>query len=323
MSAVTPRFQQQTASTGVKRFNSRRWLVAIAVLMILGLALWSPANFAANCSRDIRINNILSNAVFTLVFRGVNGEIKDWSDVGASLGYGASAGYLFYKSRAMIGAGDESRGIATAYLAASITENTTQGRHPLSHLRYGVGPMEMKWATPFATTGSGLSFSLNAVDALGVVAMMASGEAGNFKLRNGIFVGEDFGAMDPNFSGYTLNRSIVLRPEQANNQGLWHHEMIHTTQYLQYSSFGADNFDVLDWDKLDRFGIRHRIAATGLDLNLRIEWFNSLMNNMDHQHQYQDRARELEAARMGQNTSPMHDPTDLTCSAQVGFQFEF
>ena len=71
------------------------------------------------------------------------------------------------------------------------------------------------------------------------------------------------------------------------------------------------------------FGMRNRIANTGLDLSLRVEWFNSLMDTMDHQNDYQDRTRELEAARLGQDTSPMHDPLDHTCSAQVGFQFEF
>jgi hypothetical protein len=299
-------------------------MVAMAVVIVLSLALWSPPNIAAaNCDRDIRINNMLSNAVFTLIFRGVNGEINNWSDVGESLGYGATAGYLFYKSREMIGDGDESRGIATAYLASSISENATHGRHPLSHLRYGVGPMEMQWATPFAAGGNHLSFSFNAIDALGAVSLMASGQAGNFKLRNGILTGDDFGSMDPDFSGYTLNRTVVLRPEQANDQGLWHHEMIHTTQYLQYSSFGSDNFDVVDWERVDRFGLRNRIAQTGLDLSLRVEWFNSLMNTMDHSHDYQDRNRELEAARLGQDTSPMHDDSDHSCSAQVGFQFQF
>ncbi len=323
MSAVTPRFQQQTASTGVQHVNSKRYLIAFAVFTLLCLALWSPPNYANHCGRDIRINNMVSNAVFTLLFRGVNGEINDWSDVGASLGYGATAGYLFYKSREMIGNGDESRGIATAYLASSITENTTHGRHPLSHIRYGIGPMEMNWATPFAAGGNRLSFNLNAVDAMGMVSMLASGQAGNFKLRNGILTGDDYGVIDPEFSGFTLNRTIVMRPEYANDQGLWHHEMIHTTQYLQYSSFGSDSFDVVDWEKVDMFGVRNRIASTGLDLSLRVEWFNSLMNAMDDRNDYEDRSRELEAARMGQDTSPMHDPLDNTCSAQVGFQFKF
>jgi hypothetical protein len=223
----------------------------------------------------------------------------------------------------MIGNGDESRGIATAYLASSISENTTDGRHPLSHLRYGIGPLEMQWATPFAAGGQRLSFNLNAIDAIGMMSLMASGQAGNFKLRNGIMTGEDFNSMDADFSGYTLNRTVVLRPEHAGDQGLWHHEMIHTTQYLQYSSFGSDSLDVVDWEKMDMFGVRKRIAQTGLDLGLRVEWFNSMMNTMDHSNAYEDRGRELEAARMGQNTSPMHDANDHTCSAQVGFQFKF
>ena len=152
---------------------------------------------------------------------------------------------------------------------------------------------------------------------------MASGQAGNFHLRNGIMTGDDYGAMASEFSGYTLNRTIVMRPEYAGDQGLWHHEMIHATQYLQYSSFGSSNFDVVDWDKVDRFGLRNRIADSGIDMNFRVEWFNSVMNAMDQQNSYQDRGRELEAARIGQNTSPMHDAGDHTCSAQVGFQFRF
>ena len=325
MSLATPRFQA-TASTGVQTFTTqqRQMLHGFLLALLVSLALWAPPGSAAtHCDRDIKINNMLSNAVFTLIFRGVNGEIHNWGDVGESLTYGAGAGYLFHMSREMISAGDESRGMAAAYLASSITENTTQGRHPLSHLRYGVGPMEVRWATPFAGGGQRLSFNLNAVDAAGMLSMMASGQAGNFSLRNGIMVGEDWGAVDPEFSAYTLNRTIVMRPEHANDQGLWHHEMIHTTQYLQYGSFGADSFDVVDWEQIDRFGVRNRIEKTGIDMGLRVEWFNSLMNSMDHQQDYENRGREIEAARMAQDTSPMHDPDDHTCSAQVGFQFKF
>ena len=317
--------RNQAASADTRRNHNKYRLLAMMLVIVLGLALRSPSNFAAShCSRDIRINNMVGNALFTLLFRSVSGELHDLTDVGESLGYGATAGYLFFKSRQLIGAGDESRGIATSYLASSITENTTYGRHPLSHLRYGLGPMEIKWSTPWAVGGANqLSFNLNAIDALGMVSMVVSGGAGNFRLRNGIMTGDDYGRVAPEFSAYTLNRTIVMRPEYGKDQGLWHHEMIHTTQYLQYSSFGSDNFDVVDWKKVDMFGLSNGIAKTGIDMNLRVEWFNSVLNSIDHQNNYEDRGRELEAARMGQNTSPRHDIHDDSCSAQVGFQFKF
>ncbi len=323
MSTTAPQLQQ-AASTGVKQDQSKRQLLLTMFVILICLSLWSPPNFADNsCNREIRVNNMLGNALFTLIFRSANGEVKNWGDVGESLTYGATAGYLFHKSREMIGQGDESRGMATAYLASSISENASHGLHPLAYLRYGVGPMEVKWRTPWAGGGNHLSFNINAIDAMGMLSLMASGGAGNFKLRNGIMTGEDFGAIDPEFSGYSLNRTVVLRAEDAHDQGLWHHEMIHTTQYLQYSSFGSEGFDVVDWEKVDRFGIRDSVAQTGIDMNLRVEWFNSVINSMDHQNEYQFRSREVEAARIAQNTSPMHDDHDHTCSAEVGFQFKF
>lgn len=324
MSATAPQLQLKAASTGVKFEQNKRQLQVMMFVMVITLALWSPPNFAANhCDRQIRVNNMLGNAIITLIFRATNGEVRTWGDVGESLTYGATAGYLFYKSRVMIGQGDESRGLAAAYLASSMSENVSHGQHPLAYLRYGIGPMEVKWRTPWAGGGHHLSVNVNAVDAMGLMSLIANGDAGNFKLRNGIMTGEDFGGMDSQFDGFALNRTVVMRPESADDQGLWHHEMIHTTQYLQYSSFGSERFDAVDWGKIDRFGIRDRISKTGIDMDLRVEWFNSVVNTMDHQKDYQHRTREVEAAWMGQNTSPLHDITDHTCSAEVGFQFKF
>lgn len=320
MSLPTPRLNI-IASTGVSNIVVP-WSKTLAIALLVCLATIVPRSFASHCDREIRVNNMLSNAVFTLLFRGVNGEIHNWGDVGESLTIGASTGHLFFKSREMISAGDESRGMAMAYLASSITENVSYGRHPLSHFRYGAGPVEVKWATPFAED-SGVGFSLNAIDTIGLLTLAASGQANNFKFRNGILVGEDTGSMNENFSAYALNRTIVMRPEHANDQGLWHHEMIHTTQYLQYSSFGSNNFDVVDWEKVDMFGIKNRIARSGVNMNLRVEWFNSVINSLDHERDYGDRNRELEAARLAQDTWPWHDDHDHTCSAEVGFQFEF
>lgn len=77
---------------------------------------------------------------------------------GAALG-GALAGAGFYAAKAVVGEGRPVEGFALAYAAASLAENVAEGGHVLSHVRLGLGPVDVRVATPFArgeTPGVGI-----------------------------------------------------------------------------------------------------------------------------------------------------------------------
>lgn len=272
------------------------------------------------CKPEIRRNNIVANALFTTLFRSLNGELKSWSDVGESVFYGGAAGYLFYKGREMIGDGHENAGIFTTYLASSITENTTLNEHPLAYLRMGIGPLDIRAATPWATRHEpAVSIGVNAIDAFGLVTSMVSNKADDYRLRNGVVTATDRGIIEDDFDGYTVGRTVFIKEEAQDDLGLWRHELIHTTQYVQYSSFGAMGYNPFDFDKLKT----QTTEQSSVGMHVRIEWFNAIVNQLDQNRDYQDRWSEIEAARLAQNTSPLHDPNDNNCSTQMGFQFQF
>lgn len=301
-----------------------RMTVTASVVCVLSLP---PSLQAATCKPEIRRNNIIANALFTTLFRSINGELNSWSDLGESLTYGAGAGYLFYKSRVMIGEGDENLGLATAFIASSITENTTLGEHPLAYLRWGLGPVDFRWKTNFAQSAvskqsffdsNRLSIGINAIDTIGLVAIAASGKADDFRFRNGVITGSDRGLIDEPYDGVTIGRTIVMDEKGQRDDKLWRHELIHTTQYLQFSSFGSLGFNPFNFDRFDS-----RNSRSGVGMHVRIEWFNSLINQLDEARDYEDRWMEIEAARLAQNRSPLGDANDVSCSSQVGFQFQF
>lgn len=290
------------------------WLLFAVATILLN---FSPHAAASSCTAEIRRTNIIGNALFTTLFRSANGELQGWSDLGESLGFGAAAGYLFYQSRETIGKGDESRGLAMAYLASSVTENTTHGEHPLAHLRYGLGPLEARWSTPLATDRRrALSFSVNSIDAIGALAAAASGKADNFTLRNGVLHADDRGLTEDNHSATALGRTIITRKEDQSDEGLWHHELIHTTQYLQFSSFGSERFGLFDFGEAPGGATRRKAFS------VRVEWFNALVSALDDRRPYDDRWMEIEALQLAQADVSSH-PDTRSCSAQLGFQFRF
>lgn len=292
----------------------------IAIIILICAFVFSTYSHAYTCKPEIRRNNIIANAVFTTLFRSINGELKTWSDAGESLFYGGSAGYLFYKSRVLIGDGHENIGMATAYLASSITENTTFGEHPLAYLRAGLGPFDFRMSTRWARNQeTQLSIGINSLDAIGLIGAIVTGEADDFKLRNTVMAGTDQGIIEGDFDGYTIGRTVITKETAKHDNALWRHELIHATQHLQFSSFGSLGYNPFDFDKFTNY----KNQPSGLSMHVRIEWFNAIVNNMDQNRDYEDRWMEIEASRIAQDTSPLHNPNDNNCSSQVGFQFQF
>lgn len=293
----------------------------IAIPLVASILCLSLSVAASTCKPEIRRNNILANALFTTLFRTMNGEVDSWSDVGESMFFGGTAGYLFYKSRVMIGDGQENLGLATAYLASSISENTTYGEHPLAYLRMGIGPIDFRVTTRWAgEQKSKLSIGVNTIDAIGLLGVVATGKADDFKIRNTVVTGIDRGIIDGDYDGYTVGRTVYLDEAEQSDPGLWRHELIHVTQYLQYSSFGSLGYNPFDLDRYSRFKEQQ---SSSVGMHVRIEWFNSLVTHLDQSRDYGDRWMETEAARIAQNTSPLHNSHDNVCSSQVGFQFKF
>ena len=68
---------------------------------------------------------------------------------------GAAAGAGFYGAKRLVGAQRPLAGFALAYASASLAENVAAGGHALSHVRLGVGPLDVRVATPFARRADG------------------------------------------------------------------------------------------------------------------------------------------------------------------------
>ena len=68
---------------------------------------------------------------------------------------GAAAGAGFYGAKRLVGARRPVAGFALAYASASLAENVVAGGHALSHVRLGLGPLDVRVATPFARRADG------------------------------------------------------------------------------------------------------------------------------------------------------------------------
>lgn len=63
---------------------------------------------------------------------------------------GAVAGAGFYGAKRLVGERHTLAGFVLAYASASLAENVAEGGHALSHVRLGLGPLDVRVATPLA-----------------------------------------------------------------------------------------------------------------------------------------------------------------------------
>jgi hypothetical protein len=66
---------------------------------------------------------------------------------------GAAAGAGFYGAKRLVGAQRTVAGFALAYASASLAENVAEGGHALSHVRLGLGPLDLRVATGLGRDG--------------------------------------------------------------------------------------------------------------------------------------------------------------------------
>ncbi len=251
----------------------------VSALIIVGMLLSSPA-YATSESKARNINILMTSAL-AVITAYVYGEIHNFEDLTKVAAVGAVGGYGFYESRKIIAKGNIEQGLAMSYFSSSIVENTTLGLHPLSHIRYGVGPIELRLTTPFATQSSILHQSSashqNAIQAYTqdwiqswldsdtwlhidvdyietVYALDLLANANSVGIKRGLLYGKvDKVDIDGiNAIGEARGRSVVFRKDYFHDETLWRHEAIHVSQAIQMSSF------------LDPHRRRNHSSATGI-----------------------------------------------------------
>ncbi|HEX8298706.1 MAG TPA: hypothetical protein VF594_06040, partial [Rubricoccaceae bacterium] len=99
-------------------------------------------------ARALFVGNVATQSVLT-VGRGLAEGVPVRRLPAVALG-GAAAGAGFYAAKRLVGARQPVIGFALAYASASVAENVAEGGHVLSHVRLGLGPIDVRVATPFA-----------------------------------------------------------------------------------------------------------------------------------------------------------------------------
>lgn len=172
------------------------------------------------------------------VLRGVaNGSVEAPSDALRVFGVGVAGGVGFYQAKRWIGEGREWRGVALAYGAASVVENAARGHHSLSHVRAGIGPLDVRLRTPLAEgEAAPTTVQLNAVGAAGLAVMPLLGYRPVF--RHGTLSYESTeGPLLGNErrGGLAIARVFIVRDVASDSQqaAAYDHELIHFVQALQ------------------------------------------------------------------------------------------
>ena len=99
-------------------------------------------------ARALLVGNVAAQSILT-AGRGLAEGVPARRLPAIALG-GAAAGAGFYAAKRLVGARQPWAGFALAYASASVAENVAEGGHALSHVRLGLGPLDVRVATPFA-----------------------------------------------------------------------------------------------------------------------------------------------------------------------------
>ena len=90
---------------------------------------------------------------------------------------GAAAGAGFYGAKRLVGAQRPLAGFALAYASASLAENVAEGGHALSHVRLGIGPVDVRIATGIGgrSDGPGVGIELEPLSVAAAVVLPLRG----------------------------------------------------------------------------------------------------------------------------------------------------
>ena len=151
--------------------------LALAVVSVASVAAQTPDSAAVPVrnifggiegrqpldARALFVGNVAAQSVLA-AGRGLAEGVPARRLPGVALG-GAAAGAGFYAAKRLVGAQRPWAGFAVAYASASLAENVAEGGHALSHVRLGLGPIDVRIATPFARedgrrVGPGAAFEI-------------------------------------------------------------------------------------------------------------------------------------------------------------------
>lgn len=273
-----------------------------ALLVVMLLVWWSGEALAQHERGDHRTNArqttseanlVLLNTALTGAFtlgRGViEGQVENWTDAARMFVVGAAGGYGFYHAKRIAGRGRPAAGLALGYGWTSMVENTAQGHHPLSHVRFGIGGLDARIKTGFASSEEGpvLSMEINALWIASFVALLPRSQSVFLK---GGMLGHLLPTRDGQPYGRTIGRFIAL--EKGSERKISYvasHESVHVIQNLQASA-------VTPYYRLSRFlnGTTLRLGEP-VAWDLQLDWLYGTLALADLQRPYSDRWSEIEA----------------------------
>lgn len=215
-------------------------LLLVLALLLTGLTLPAQAqDHPEETSRaKIAAFNVALTGTFALGRCWVEGELESWQEAVEIFLYGGAGGYGFYQAKQLVGRGKPVAGLGLAQLSSSVVENAVQNRHPLSHLRFGPGPVDLRVRTPLARTTDSppVTLEINALTTVfDLIHLVRSG-------RQPLFAGGTIGfrntaaadlstAGSHRADGYAVGRSFVLSRDAE--PLTTRHELIHVIQVLQ------------------------------------------------------------------------------------------
>ncbi len=228
------------------------------------------------------------------VVRGLlTDRVNSPAEAARTFAFSAAGGYGFYESKRLVGRGHFLRGMALAYGSVSLVENTSRGRAPLSFLRLGAGPLDLRVRTPFARKETQentprVSIQINALTALSSVVLPL------FDYEVSLYKGTVF-HRSPDLLGseklsprraMTFNRTVVLGPGAPRSD--LRHELIHAVQSLQVSS-------VTPFYRLTDFGVKLPQPGNSVNWDIQIDWLYTGLGLASLSTDYEDRWAEIEA----------------------------
>jgi len=269
----------------------RRTTAALLVIVFLA----SPSRAATET--EIALANVGITAGFTLLRGWLEGNVRDRKSALRVLGYGAAGGAGFYAGKRLAGDRQIGAGIAVTWLSNSVVENVAVGEHPLGYLRYGIGPVDLRIATPFVRTRRGrVLVDFNAYQTAAIVNTLADGDDlgfryGIFYTRSnsslGLIAGTDF-----DIAGLAYGRHVVFAPglTRRADDAVWRHEAVHVAQSIQ---MGAVSYE--PYQNLFAKGPSDKFVRIG---GVRIEGVSLLNDLATHKSAYENHWQEIEAYRL-------------------------
>ena len=227
----------------------RQRLIAIAVVsltLIVPQASARDREIHADFDRQkIRNYNIVLTPLFSLVSAVVQGRVHSWREAGYQLAVGTAAGTSYYQAKRLIGTGHATAGWLLTNATASAIENAASGERLLGRFGYTVGPVRFRIATPLARQAiARIEMDVSLSEAASLAKALS--EFDRFSVRNGIIATDrDTCWPDPDIKGHFFcGRTYGVFPGLAplpstvheKRSTVWHHEMIHATQYQQMDS---------------------------------------------------------------------------------------